>query len=181
MSNIHGEIIKIMKYDDKYHIKKSIQNKGRTAYGEDGHTQVINRIFRIVQSDPKNEGFLEEVDRAKEEFVKWIYDEPGAMSDEEMCLYYNSYLEAYMEEVSMEELKNIELNDEELEELYEIDLQLSKVKEMSEKDKEEYRLQLQEKMNSLDLDLNDDNIDAEDKEFLEAAALFYNNKEAYEK
>ena len=60
MSNIHGEILKIMKYDDKYHIKKSIQNKGRTAYGEDGHTQVINRIFRIVQSDPKNEGFLEE-------------------------------------------------------------------------------------------------------------------------
>ena len=31
-------------------------------------------------------------------------------------------------------------------------------------------------------DLNDGNIDAEDKEFLEAAALFYNNnKEAYEK
>lgn len=106
MSNIHGEILKIMKYDDKYHIKKSIQNKGRTAYGEDGHTQVINRIFRIVQSDPKNEGFLEEVDRAKKEFIKWIYDEPGAMSDEEMCLYWNSYLEAYMEEVSMEELKN---------------------------------------------------------------------------
>lgn len=33
-----------------------------------------------------------------EEFIK--------NSDEEMCLYWNSYLEAYMEELSMEELKN---------------------------------------------------------------------------
>ena len=37
-------------------------------------------------------------------------------------------------------------------------------------------------MNSLDLDLSCDEMDAEDKEFLEAAALFYNNnKEAYER
>ena len=92
-----------------------------------------------------------------------------------------------IEKVSIEELKKIGTkNDKRLEEMYEMDLQLTKLNErlneMSEKDKEKFMLQVLDKMNSLDLDLSCDEMDAEDKEFLEAAALFYNNnKEAYER
>ena len=61
MAWIDEEVEHIIKYNDKYNIKKDIQEKGRVAYGEQGYTHAINRLFKIIKSDPKNKAILCEV------------------------------------------------------------------------------------------------------------------------
>ena len=83
----------------KYNLKRNIQAKGRTAYGKQGHTYAINRLFAIIKSDPKNSAILREVCKAEQEFIAYLYDEPGAGSEEQIYAYWNSYLQSYIAEL----------------------------------------------------------------------------------
>lgn len=99
MAWIDEEIEHIIKYNDKYNIKENIQEKGRATYGEQGYTHTINRLFEIVKSDPKNKAILHEVCKAEQELIAYLYDEPGAWSEEQIYTYWNSYLQSYIAEL----------------------------------------------------------------------------------
>lgn len=86
--------------------KKDIQEKGRAAYGESGHTHVINRLFEIIKADPKNQAVLHEVCRAEKELIAFLYDEPGAWTEEKICMYWDSYLQSYIAELRKENIYN---------------------------------------------------------------------------
>lgn len=98
MSWLGEEVEHIIKNNDKYKIKKKIQEQGRAAYGENGYTRVINRLFGIIKSDPKNKGVFREVCRAEQELIAFLYDEPGALPEAEIFAYWNDYLQSYIAE-----------------------------------------------------------------------------------
>lgn len=100
---IDEEVEHIIKFNDKFNIKKDIQEKGRAAYGKEGYTHGINRLFEIIKSDPKNKDVLQEVWRAEKELISFLYDEPGALSEEQIFAYWNSYLQSYIAELDMHE------------------------------------------------------------------------------
>ena len=75
------------------------QERGRSAYGKQGYTHAINRLFEIVKSDSKNKAILREVCRAEQELIAYLYDEPGAWSEEQIYAYWNSYLQSYIAEL----------------------------------------------------------------------------------
>ncbi len=102
MTWIDEEVEHIIKYNDKYHIKKKIQEEGRVAYGKKGYTHAINRMFEIIKSDPKNKAVLHEVCKAEQELISFLYDESGAKSEEEIYTYWNNYLWAYVAELESE-------------------------------------------------------------------------------
>lgn len=99
MSWIDEEVEYIIKYNDKYHIKRKIQEEGRVVYGKKGYTHAINRMFEIIKSDPKNKAVLHEVCKAEQELISFLYDEPGALSEEQVYVYWNSYLQSYIAEL----------------------------------------------------------------------------------
>ncbi len=98
MAWIDEEVKHIIKYNDKYNIKRDIQEKGIGAYGQSGYTHTINRLFEIIKSDPKNRALLQEVCKAEKELIAFLYDEPGALSEEQIYAYWNFYLQSYIVE-----------------------------------------------------------------------------------
>ncbi len=99
MSWIDEEVEHIIKYNEKYHLKSEIQKMGRSAYGQLGYTHAINRLFEMIKADSKNEAYSHEVCKAEKELIAFLYDEPGAMSEEEIYTYWNNYLQLYMDEL----------------------------------------------------------------------------------
>lgn len=99
MAWIDEEVEHIIKYDDKYNIKKDIQEKGIDAYGQSGYTHAINRLFEIIKTDPKNKALLQEVCKAEKELIAFLYDEPGALSEKQIYEYWNAYLQSYIAEL----------------------------------------------------------------------------------
>lgn len=99
MAWIDEEVEHIIKYNDKYNIKKAIQEKGRAAYGGQGYTHAINRLFEVIKSDSQNKAVLREVCKAEQELISYLYDEPGALSEEKIYAYWNSYLQSYIAEL----------------------------------------------------------------------------------
>lgn len=98
MAWIDEEVEYIIKYNDKYLIKKDIQEKGKDEYGKSGHTHTINRLFEIIKTDPKNKALMHEICRAENELIAFLYDEPGALSERETYKYWNAYLQSYIAE-----------------------------------------------------------------------------------
>lgn len=99
MAWIDEEVEYIIKYNDKYDIKSSIQEKGRAAYGKEGYTHAINWLFVIIKSDPKNKAVLQELCKAEQELIEYLYDEPGALPENEIYAYWNNYLQSYIAEL----------------------------------------------------------------------------------
>lgn len=97
--NMHKEVEHIIKYNDKHGIKIGIQEKGKDAYGEVGYTHTIKRLFEIINADPKNKALLREVNRAEEELIAFLYDDPGTLSEKEIFEYWNNYMWAYVAEL----------------------------------------------------------------------------------
>lgn len=98
MSWLGEEVERLIKNNDKYKIKKRIQEQGRAAYGVNEYTRVINRLFGIIKSDPKNKGVFREVCRAEQELIAFLYDEPEALPEAEIFAYWNDYLQSYIAE-----------------------------------------------------------------------------------
>ena len=80
-------------------IKKDVQERGRAAYGKQGYTHAIHRLFEIIKADPKNKAVLREVYRAEQELISYLYDEPDALPEAQIFAYWNSYLQAYISEL----------------------------------------------------------------------------------
>lgn len=99
MAWIGAEIEQILKYNDTHNIKEEIKKQGKNSYGAAGDTHVINRLFEIIKADPKNKALLREVNKAEEEWKAFLYDEPWALSGEQMFTYWNSYLQSYIAEL----------------------------------------------------------------------------------
>ena len=55
-------------------------------------------MFDIIKADPKNRALMREVDRAEQELTAFLYDEPGALPEEEIFAYWNNY-QAYTAEL----------------------------------------------------------------------------------
>lgn len=104
MAWLHEEVEHIIKYNDKHHIKKDIQEKGKDEYGKSGHTHTINRLFEIIKADPKNKALMHEICRAEKELIAFLYDEPGALSEREIYKYWNAYLQSYIAEAEPEKI-----------------------------------------------------------------------------
>ena len=75
MAWIAEEVEHIIKYNTEHNIKKNIQEEGVGAYGQAGYTHAINRLFEIIESDPKNKALLQEVCKAEKELMAFFYDE----------------------------------------------------------------------------------------------------------
>lgn len=101
MAWIDEEVKHIIKYNDKYNIKKDIQEKGKDAYGQSGYTHTINHLFKIIKADSKNKALLKEVCKAEKELIAFLYEEPGAWSEEQIYSYWNSYLQSYIAELEV--------------------------------------------------------------------------------
>lgn len=99
MAWIAEEVEHIIKYNAEHNIKKNIQEEGVGAYGQAGYTHAINRLFEIIESDPKNKALLQEVCKAKKELMAFFYDEPGALSEKQIYEYWNAYLQSYIAEM----------------------------------------------------------------------------------
>lgn len=95
MAWVDEEVEKILKY--KY--KKDIQAQGRNAYHEGGYTRAISRLFRIIESDPKNQALLSEIRRAESQLIAFLYDESNVLSEREIYEYWNAYLQSYVAEL----------------------------------------------------------------------------------
>lgn len=100
MAWIDEEVKHIIKYNNKYNIKKDIQEKGRAAYGKTGYTHAINLLFETIKLDPKNKAVLHEVCKAEQELISFLYDESGALSEERIYAYWDSYLQSYIAELA---------------------------------------------------------------------------------
>ena len=85
-----------LKNDDNYNIKKAIQKEGKASYGVSGYTHTINRLFKIIKTDPKNKGVLNEVCRAEKELIAFLYDEPDALTKEKIHAYWNAYMQSFI-------------------------------------------------------------------------------------
>ena len=96
MSWIYEAIEHIIKHGK---IKKDIQERGRAAYGKQGYTHAIHRLFEIIKADSKNKAVLREVYRAEQELMSYLYDEPDALPEAQIFAYWNSYLQAYIAEL----------------------------------------------------------------------------------
>lgn len=99
MAWIGEEVEHIIKHNGEYDIKKNIQEKGRGAYGESGYTHAINRLFAIIKADSKNKAVLREVTKAEQELIDFLYDEPGALSEQQIYDYWNCYMQSYIAEL----------------------------------------------------------------------------------
>lgn len=99
MAWIAEEVEHIIKYNTEHNIKKNIQEEGVGAYGQAGYTHAINRLFEIIESDPKNKALLQEVCKAEKELMAFFYDEPGALSEKQIYEYWNAYLQSYIAEM----------------------------------------------------------------------------------
>ena len=83
----------------KYKLKDIIRAQGKEAYGRTNYTEGIKRLFDIVKTDPKNKPVWDEVDKAERDLIAFLYDEPGALSEREIYIYWNEYMWKYAEEV----------------------------------------------------------------------------------
>ena len=92
MAWIGEEVEHIVKHNATRQTKQSIRQQGREAYGQNGYTHTIKRMFDIIKADPKNRALMREVDRAEQELTAFLYDEPGALPEEEILAYWNNYM-----------------------------------------------------------------------------------------
>lgn len=99
MTWIDEEVERIIKYNKTRQTKKKIQEQGKAAYGQIGYTHAINRMFEIIKVDPKNKALIREVNRAEQELIAFLYDEPDALSEKEIFTYWNNYMWAYVAEL----------------------------------------------------------------------------------
>lgn len=99
MAWIGEEVEHIIKHNATRQTKQSIRQQGREAYGQNGYTHTIKRMFDIIKADPKNRALMREVDRAEQELTAFLYDEPGALPEEEILAYWNNYMWAYIAEL----------------------------------------------------------------------------------
>lgn len=99
MAWIGEEVEHIIKHDATRQAKQKIRQQGREAYGQVGYTHAIKHMFDIIKADPKNRALMREVDRAEQELTAFLYDEPGALPEEEIFAYWNNYLWAYTAEL----------------------------------------------------------------------------------
>lgn len=74
-------------------IERTIKNNDKSNI----HT--INRLFEIIKEDPKNKALLQEICKAEQGLMAYLYDEPGAWSEEQIYAYWNSYLQSYIAEL----------------------------------------------------------------------------------
>lgn len=95
MAEIDAEIDTIIKHN----LKPKISQKGREAYGEPGCASSIKRLFEIIKADPKNQAVLREVFQAEREIIAFLFDEPDALSEQEISAYWENYTTAYIAEL----------------------------------------------------------------------------------
>lgn len=96
MSEFQGEINRIIKRNKKEKIKQDKSYKGEP--------QVIENLFKLIKSDPKNHKLLKEIEKAEKDYEAYMKDEPEAPSEEELSQYWESYVQAYCMELENEEL-----------------------------------------------------------------------------
>lgn len=115
MGHIAAEVEHIIKYN----YVENIRNAGREKFGEAGSTQRISRLFRRIKDDPKNVALLREINNAEKELIAFLYNEPEALSEEQIYDYWDSYMSAYGAEWEENALHYVlELIDAESNELY---------------------------------------------------------------
>lgn len=95
MAWIDEEVDNIIKHDSK----NRIQERGRDAYGEPGCASAIKRMFDIIKADPKNRSLMREIERAERELTAFLFDEPNALSEQEISAYWKNYTTAYIAEL----------------------------------------------------------------------------------
>lgn len=100
MTWIGEEVEHIIKNNEKFHSKEKILKEGKMAYGKSGYTYTIHRLFRVIKADPKNQALLREINRAEQELIDFLYDEPGALTENEIFTYWNQYVWAYVAELN---------------------------------------------------------------------------------
>lgn len=98
MTWIGEEVEHIIRSNEKFHSKEEILKEGKMAYGKSGYTYTIHRLFRVIKADPKNQALLREINRAEQELIAFLYDEPGALTENEIFTYWNQYVWAYVAE-----------------------------------------------------------------------------------
>ena len=101
MSLVNVEVKHIIKYKRQ----GKISNEGEPGYNKIEYTNVVKRLFDIIKADPKNKALLREVDRAEKELIAYLYDEQGALSEEEIFTYWNNYKWAHMAELECEPVR----------------------------------------------------------------------------
>lgn len=99
MTWIGEEVERIIKNNEKFHTKEKIYKEGKQAYGKGGHTYTIHRLFGVIKADPKNQALLREINRAEQELIAFLYDEPESLTENEIFTYWNQYLWAYIAEL----------------------------------------------------------------------------------
>ncbi len=87
MAAIYTEIESIVKFG----LKVGIREQGKEHYGELGCAYSINKLFRMIEK---------ELLQAENNIYKFLYDLPGAWSEEEILSYWKTYFWAYATEVA---------------------------------------------------------------------------------
>lgn len=95
MAWVDEEVENIIKYD----LKNRIQERGRNAYGEPGCASSIKRLFDIIKADPKNRSLMREIRLAERELTAFLFDEPNALPEQEISVYWQNYTTAYIAEL----------------------------------------------------------------------------------
>lgn len=68
-------------------------------HNDKSNIHAINRLFEIVKNDPKNKALLHEICNAEKGLMAYLYDKPGAWSEDQIYSYWNSYLQSYIVEL----------------------------------------------------------------------------------
>lgn len=94
MAEIGGEVSRVIRRKGKL---ENIRNHVDYI----GEPQVIRHIFEQIRKDPKNLQRLEEIQQAEQMTCAFLAGTVDAPSQEEMLLYWEQYLEAYLEELEV--------------------------------------------------------------------------------
>lgn len=92
MATIECEISRVLR-------TKGILEKIRNDLNYIGEPQTIQHTFEIIKKDPKNVDRLGEIERAEKETFAFLSGEDNAPTAEEMKLYWDQYIQAYMDEL----------------------------------------------------------------------------------
>ena len=101
MTWIAEEVENIIRYD----YKDVIKTQGKTLYGKTNYTSTIKRLFDMVRTDPKNKQVVDEVNKAEQELIAFLYDERGVLSQEDIFTYWNEYMWKYIEKLNLHDKK----------------------------------------------------------------------------
>lgn len=77
--------------------KETIKAMGRENYVK-SDTAVVASLFDLTRADSKNLGLSREILRAEKEFTDFLYDAPGAWSEDEILAYWRGFKDSSLAE-----------------------------------------------------------------------------------